>query len=76
MADRSPAHTRGAISLAQCGIHARPERLREELLAAASDYFDVKHREEALSKQEQSLAKELILNKYSTDTWNLEGIGT
>ncbi len=74
MADRSPAHAQGAISLAQCGIQARPERLREELVAAFDDSFGVECREEPLSQQEQSLAKELIANKYSTDTWNLEGV--
>lgn len=74
MADRSPAHARGAISLAQCGIQARPERLREELVAAFRDCFGVECREEPLSVHEQSWAKELIANKYSTNAWNLEGV--
>lgn len=74
MADKSPAYAQGAVSLAECGIHATPDRLQEELVAAFRDCFGVECREGLLSGDELSCANELILNKYATDAWNMEGM--
>lgn len=74
MTDRFPGYTRGVASLAECGVHAEPDRLQGELVAAFRDYFGVTCREEPLSLQEQTCAGELIITKYSTDAWNMEGV--
>jgi lipoate-protein ligase A len=71
MVDRSPAYALGAVSLAQCGIRAEPDRLQGELVTAFRDHFGVECREEPLSSQERSCANELIINKYATDAWNM-----
>lgn len=76
MADRSPNHGRGVVSLAECGIQATPERLRRELADAFSDRFGVEFREKPPSPHEESCAKRLITDKYTTDAWNLAGVET
>jgi lipoate-protein ligase A len=74
MADRFPGYARGVTSLAECGVRAEPDRLSEELVAAFRDSFGVECCEERLSQEEERCAQELILRKYSTTAWNMEGV--
>jgi len=64
-----------ATSLAECGIVAEPDSLRQELMAAFSASFNVELCKEQLSAQEQAYAEQLGQMKYASDNWNLEGVG-
>jgi len=75
MRERSPRLVHGVVSLADCGVCAAREQLQAELVAAFRECFNVELREEPLSAAEQESAKALVTKKYSTDLWNLEGVG-
>ena len=64
-----------ATGLAECGINAGSGSLQKDLSAAFSSVFSVELDEAKLSAQEQTDAEWLTRMKYSTDRWNLEGVG-
>ena len=75
MRDQGAELAHGATSLADCGIAAGVDGLQRELVAAFSDCFMVKLREDVLSAQEQAAAERFSKEKYATHSWNLEGVG-
>jgi len=75
MRDQAPEHAEGTLSLVECGVHADVKCLEESLAAAFGSYFGVELRSDSLSAPEQADMERLLLNKYSTEQWNLEGVG-
>lgn len=75
MRDQAPEHADGALSLAECGVHDDVNCLEESFAAAFGGYFGAELRSDSLSAPEQADMERLLLNKYSTEQWNLEGVG-
>lgn len=75
MRDQAPEHAEGTLSLAECGVSGDVKCLEEGLVAAFGGYFGVELRRDLLSAAEQADMGRLLLNKYSTERWNLEGVG-
>lgn len=75
MRDKTPAHARGVTSLEECGISATGDRLRHDLATAFAAHFGVELLTDTLTEGERRLAGALVAQKYSTDSWNLEGVG-
>jgi lipoate-protein ligase A len=75
MDERSAELVRGVVSLAECGVSDGRERLLSGLADAFREYFSVELQDERLSAREREWAERLRRNKYSTDLWNLEGVG-
>ncbi|MBK5276120.1 MAG: lipoate--protein ligase family protein [Desulfuromonadales bacterium] len=74
MLDKSPEYARGTTSLDECGILMDANSLRLEILAAFRDHFSVKLSSDELTRQESECADRLLLKKYGSDDWNLEGV--
>ncbi|MDD2580628.1 MAG: lipoate--protein ligase family protein [Desulfuromonadaceae bacterium] len=74
MRDQAPEHAEGTLSLAECGVHGDVKCLKESLAAAFGSYFGVELLRDLLSAEEQADMERLLLNKYSTEQWNLEGV--
>lgn len=74
MKERSLAHAQGATSLADCGIFGH-DCLPRLLAESFEKYFSVNFHPDELSQSEQQLAAELLVQKYSTNLWNLDGVG-
>ncbi|HEX9079035.1 MAG TPA: lipoate--protein ligase family protein [Desulfuromonadaceae bacterium] len=74
MRDKEPAHARGVTSLAECGIATDCDRLRHLLAAAFAAHFGTELLADALTEGEREAAGMLLARKYSTESWNLEGV--
>ena len=72
--DQDPEQARGAASLTEYGVSADRDSLLLEMAAAFSDYFGTDLESAALSEPEKADMMTLITNRYSTDSWNLEGV--
>jgi lipoate-protein ligase A len=75
MLESVPEHAQGATSLAECGISATGDCLRQFLATAFAGHFGVELLTGGLTEEEQRLAGTLVAQKYATDRWNLEGVG-
>jgi lipoate-protein ligase A len=75
MKERIPEHAEGTASLAECGISAAREELLTELAAAFGTHFGVTLLNDVQSEREQADTKSLLSSRYSSDAWNLEGVG-
>lgn len=75
MRDKTPVHAQGVTSLRECGISATGDSLRRHLATAFAAHFGVELLSDALTEREHRLAGALVAQKYSTDRWNLEGVG-
>ncbi len=73
MRKQAPEHAEGTASLAEYGVYADRDILIHEISAAFSDYFGVEFKMDTLSEQEQADRDDLLVNRYTTDSWNLEG---
>jgi lipoate-protein ligase A len=73
MRDQSPEYAECATSLAECGVSLDRERLEQECMAAFSTYFDVQLENDTLTDREQTDRDALLVRKYSTERWNMEG---
>ncbi len=73
MKERLPEHALGATSLGDCGISGH-DRLPQLLAASFETYFAVTVRPDELSQSEQQIAAELLVRKYSSNLWNLDGV--
>ena len=73
MREQSPVLAEGTASLAEHRVHADRDSLLRELAATFSDYFGVEFKMDTLSEQEQADRDELRMNRYTADSWNLEG---
>jgi len=74
MKERLPGHALGATSLADCGVSGH-DRLPQLLAESFKTYFFVNFSPDELSQPERQMAAELLVHKYSTNQWNLEGVG-
>ncbi|KAB0669457.1 lipoate--protein ligase family protein [Oryzomonas sagensis] len=73
MKDRAPGLAEDAVSLEQCGIPPEYDVVRHKLIEAFQRNFTVELSPQPLTEQERSLAGELLVGRYGTDRWNLEG---
>ncbi|MDR3578541.1 MAG: lipoate--protein ligase family protein [Oryzomonas sp.] len=74
MRDREPGLAEGAASLEQCGIPADYGLVRRKLTEAFQRNLTVRLSPQPLTEQERSLAEGLLVGRYATDRWNLEGV--
>ena len=74
MRDRAPEHAEGTASLADYGMSMDIKSLQSRLINAFSGYFGVELKKNILSDREQTDMNKLLLSKYSTEQWNLEGV--
>ncbi len=74
MRDQAPEHAEGTASLAEYGVSADRDSLIREIAAAFSDYFGVVLESDTLSEPERADMDGLLANRYSADSWNLEGV--
>ena len=75
MREQSPEYAEGSASLAEYGVSADRNSLLQGLARSFSGYFGVELKNDILSDSEQADMNELLSNKYSTEQWNLEGVG-
>lgn len=75
MLDKGTAQAEGVTSLAECGVAEDYERLRCLLAEAFRDYFKTGLVTDVLTVQEETLAGQLAVGRYSADSWNQEGVG-
>lgn len=75
MREQDAEHAAGAASLAECGVSADWSGLVNDLSASFSGYFGAALRKEPLSEAERADMESLLVNKYSGESWNLEGAG-
>ncbi|MBI2355411.1 MAG: lipoate--protein ligase family protein [Deltaproteobacteria bacterium] len=75
MRQRVPEQARDATSLRDCGVCATGETVGQGLASAFKGHFGVELDNDTLNGQERQIAGELLLRKYSTELWNLEGVG-
>jgi lipoate-protein ligase A len=73
MNDRSPGYAEDTVSLSDCGVAADITQLKRMLVAAFRRHMGVETCLGCLSQEEQSLSQELLLKKYTSDRWNLQG---
>jgi len=74
MKDREPRLAEDAVSLEECGIPADYGLVRRKLLDAFRKNLTVDLSPQPLTEQERSLAGELLVGRYGTDRWNMEGV--
>ncbi|MBV5337972.1 MAG: lipoate--protein ligase family protein [Deltaproteobacteria bacterium] len=75
MQEQAPEYAEGTVSLAEYGVSEDSNSLQRKLIRAFGDYFAVELGNDVLTEREQTDMNELLVNKYSTDQWNLEGVG-
>ena len=73
MRDQAPEQADGTISLAEYGVNNDRISLENRLAAAFGEYFGVVLANDSLTKEEQADRDLLLLSRYGTDLWNLEG---
>ena len=73
MRDQAPEQAEGTISLAEYGVNNDRIILENRLAAAFGEYFGVVLANDSLTKEEQADRDLLLLSRYGTDLWNLEG---
>ena len=74
MREQAPEHVEWTASLAEYGITADRETLQHEIAAAFGGYFGTLLRSDLLSEREQADMENVLLNRYASDLWNLEGV--
>ncbi len=74
MLDRDSEHAAGTASLAEFGVEADWSSLVNDLAAAFSGYFGADLRKEPLSEAERADMERLLVSKYRSERWNLEGV--
>ena len=73
MRDQATKHAEDAVSLAECGVGADMDGLVQVLTTAFRESFGSTFQSDSLSELERAGMEELLVNKYRTDQWNLEG---
>jgi lipoate-protein ligase A len=74
MQEQAPEHAEGAASLSEFGVSADRDLLLSELAASFGTHFDVKFRHDTLSEGEKADMGKVLINRYSSDVWNLQGV--
>jgi lipoate-protein ligase A len=75
MKEKSAEHATDAASLSEYGVATDRGGLLNDITVAFSDYFGVIFAKVPFSAQEYADMNLLLLNKYRSDRWNLEGEG-
>ncbi len=75
MREPTSVQTEDMASLLECGIFMSIETLRQGLVSAFARHFSARLSQDELSDDERSLAGELLVQKYLSNKWNLEGEG-
>ncbi|MDA8414556.1 MAG: biotin/lipoate A/B protein ligase family protein [Desulfobacteraceae bacterium] len=73
MKDRSPEYVYDTVSLSECGVSADHTTLKGLLVDAFRHHLGVATYVSDLSQEEDRLSQELMLKKYSSDRWNMQG---
>jgi lipoate-protein ligase A len=73
MNDRSPGYAEDTVSLSDCGVTADIASLTRMLVETFRCRMGVETFESCLSPDEQHMSQELLLKKYTSDRWNLQG---
>jgi lipoyl(octanoyl) transferase len=73
MNDRSPGYAEDTVSLSDCGVSVDYTQLKSMLVAAFRRRMGVETFESCLLPDEQHMSQELLLKKYTSDRWNLQG---
>jgi len=74
MKDRSPEYADNTISLFDCGITSDVTTLKRLLVDAFINQMGVQARPSELSAGEQEMSRSLLATKYTSESWNLQGI--
>jgi lipoate-protein ligase A len=73
MKDRSPEHAENSVSLSDCGVSVDIMTLKRMFVEAFHHHLGVDSRLSGLSQAEQLMSHELMVNKYASERWNLQG---
>jgi lipoate-protein ligase A len=73
MNDRAPEYVQATTSLLDCGVATDLSVMKDLLVEAFKQRMDVGVRTCKLSCEEQLFSEQLIIDKYTTDHWNLRG---
>lgn len=74
MRDQTPEDVAGTASLAEYGVNADRDSLANDIMTAFSRCFGVAFLNDSLTEPEQADVERLLVSKYSTEQWNLEGV--
>ena len=74
MREQDSEHAAGAASLTEFGVSVDWNGLVNDIAAAFSGYFGAALRNEPLSVAERTDMERLLVNKYRSESWNLEGV--
>jgi lipoate-protein ligase A len=74
MRDRLAEYAGESSSLTDCSVNSDRNSLCLKLTGAFKDVFSVELREDVCTPVEQERAERLVLTKYSSECWNLNGI--
>jgi len=75
MREQASEHAERTHSLAECGVSAGIHSLEKSLATAFGGYFGVELQSDSLSEPERTDMERLLVNKYSSEQWNLGGAG-
>jgi lipoate-protein ligase A len=73
MKDRSSEYAENAVSLSDCGVNSDITQLKGMLVEAFKRHMGVDTTNSYLTQDELRIAQELLLKKYVSDQWNLQG---
>ena len=74
MREQSPEYAEGTASLAEYGVNADRNSLLQGIAASFSGCLDVTLKEDILSEAERADLDTLLVKKYRSESWNLEGV--
>jgi lipoate-protein ligase A len=73
MRDCSPKYAESTTTIRDCSVYSESAILKHNLVEAFKRRMGVEIYECQLSSDEQQLSQQLLMDKYSTDRWNLRG---
>jgi lipoate-protein ligase A len=73
MNDRSSEYAENTVSLFDCGVTSNIKQLKGLFVDSFKRHMGVETTISCLSLDEQRIAQELMVNKYCSDQWNLQG---
>jgi len=74
MNDRTAEYAQHTVSLSDCGVTADISQLKGMLVDAFKCYLGVEAINSCLSPDELCMSQKLLVNKYGSDQWNLQGV--
>jgi lipoate-protein ligase A len=73
MNDRSSKYAENTVSLFDCGVTSDSTQLKCKLVEAFKRHMGVDTTNSSLSQDELRITQELLIKKYVSDQWNLQG---